>query len=152
MGRSRSRSRSPKRRRSRSREKQRDNRRRREREDSREKRRERDRQRSRSRSRSRDRERERVELPGSSASKQGKNKPLNLVPAPNTPILTEKDFDGKSKEEIDMMKIMGFGSFDTSKNKKVKGNAAGDIHVNVKRRYRQYMNRKGGFNRPLDAV
>lgn len=51
-----------------------------------------------------------------------------------------------------MMKIMGFSNFDTSKNKKVKGNDSGEIHVTVKRRYRQYMNRKGGFNRPLDAV
>lgn len=51
-----------------------------------------------------------------------------------------------------MMKIMGFGGFDTTKNKKVTDNVHGDVHVLVKRKYRQYMNRKGGFNRPLDAV
>ena len=30
------------------------------------------------------------------------------------------------------------------------GDAAGAVHKVVKRKYRQYMNRKGGFNRPLD--
>ena len=34
----------------------------------------------------------------------------------------------------------------------VKGNNVGDVHVVLKRKYRQYMNRKGGFNRPLDYV
>lgn len=28
----------------------------------------------------------------------------------------------------------------------------GAVHVIMKRKYRQYMNRKGGFNRPLDFV
>ena len=82
-----------------------------------------------------------------------------------------------------MMRVMGFGSFDTTKNKKVNkylllimyqsrikgpktyqnsslirnllqvdGNNTGAVHVLVKRKYRQYMNRKGGFNRPLDYV
>ena len=68
------------------------------------------------------------------------------------PILNVEDFEGKSSKEIEMMKIMGFANFDTSKNKKVKGNDSGDIHVSLKRKYRQYMNRKGGFNRPLDAI
>lgn len=51
-----------------------------------------------------------------------------------------------------MMKTMGFCTFDTTKNKKVTGNDVGDVHVILKRKYRQYMNRKGGFNRPLDFV
>lgn len=71
------------------------------------------------------------------------------------------------------MKLMGFTNFDTTKNKKVRcrilklkhkfvihddgrfqvaGNDQGAVHVSVKRKYRQYMNRKGGFNRPLDYV
>ena len=66
--------------------------------------------------------------------------------------LTAEDITGKTEEEIDMMKVMGFGGFNTTKNKKVKGNDVGDVHVVVKRKYRQYMNRKGGFNRPLDYV
>ena len=51
-----------------------------------------------------------------------------------------------------MMKIMGFAGFNTTKNKKVSGNDVSAIHHQSKRKYRQYMNRKGGFNRPLDAV
>ena len=66
--------------------------------------------------------------------------------------LTQEDFEGKTDEEIEMMKIMGFSGFNTSKNKQVKGNDVGDVHLITKRKYRQYMNRKGGFNRPLDYV
>ena len=51
-----------------------------------------------------------------------------------------------------MMKIMGFAGFKTTKNKKVEGNDVSGVHLQSKRKYRQYMNRKGGFNRPLDAV
>jgi len=51
-----------------------------------------------------------------------------------------------------MMKLMGFGGFDTSKGKHVAGNDVSAVNVLQKRKYRQYMNRKGGFNRPLDFV
>ena len=34
--------------------------------------------------------------------------------------LTDKDFMGKTQDEIEMMKVMGFAGFDTTKNKKVK--------------------------------
>lgn len=34
----------------------------------------------------------------------------------------------------------------------VPGNSDGAVSINKPRRYRQYMNRKGGFNRPLDYV
>ena len=66
--------------------------------------------------------------------------------------LTAEDIAGKTEEEIDMMKLMGFDGFNTTKGKKVTGNAKGDVHIVTKRKYRQYMNRKGGFNRPLDYV
>ncbi|VDN06746.1 unnamed protein product [Thelazia callipaeda] len=52
----------------------------------------------------------------------------------------------------DMLKMMGFATFDTTKNKRVAGNSDGAVSINKPRRYRQYMNRKGGFNRPLDYV
>ena len=57
-------------------------------------------------------------------------------------------------EESEMMaRIMGFSKFDSTKGKMVPGNnLIGSVHVVKKRRYRQYMNRKGGFNRPLDKV
>lgn len=67
-------------------------------------------------------------------------------------MVTDADLAGKTAEEREMMKMMGFCGFDTTKNKKVEGNAQGDVHVILKRKYRQYMNRKGGFNRPLDFV
>lgn len=31
------------------------------------------------------------------------------------PEFTEKDLEGKEEEEIEMMKLMGFGGFDTTK-------------------------------------
>lgn len=68
------------------------------------------------------------------------------------PVVTDADLAGKTAEEREMMKMMGFCGFDTTKNKKVEGNASGEVHVILKRKYRQYMNRKGGFNRPLDFV
>ena len=52
-----------------------------------------------------------------------------------------------------MMKLMGFASFDSTKGKKVDGSVnAYAINVSQKRKYRQYMNGKGGFNRPLDFI
>lgn len=57
-----------------------------------------------------------------------------------------------SESEIEMMKLMGFGSFDSTKGKKVEGNDVYVANIAKKRRYRQYMNRRGGFNRPLDFI
>ncbi|KAH7982147.1 hypothetical protein HPB52_003307 [Rhipicephalus sanguineus] len=63
-----------------------------------------------------------------------------------------KDLEGKTEEEKEMIKLMGFANFDSSKGKHIPGNNVGAVHVIHKRKYRQYMNRKGGFNRPLDFV
>lgn len=60
--------------------------------------------------------------------------------------------DVAATSEEDLMKQMGFAGFDTTKNKKVPGNVDGNAKVNKRRKYRQYMNRKGGFNRPLDYI
>ncbi|XP_065170888.1 U4/U6.U5 small nuclear ribonucleoprotein 27 kDa protein [Atheta coriaria] len=68
------------------------------------------------------------------------------------PEVSEVELQGKSPDEQEMMKMMGFCTFDTTKGKKVDGNDVGNVHVILKRKYRQYMNRKGGFNRPLDFV
>lgn len=48
-----------------------------------------------------------------------------------------------------MQAMMGFGGFDSTKGKKIKGNDLGAVHKEKKTEYRQYMNRVGGFNRPL---
>ena len=59
-------------------------------------------------------------------------------------------------EEEQMQRLMGFGGFDSSKGKEVSSNqstAARGAHAKSKKReYRQYMNRRGGFNRPLDPI
>lgn len=70
----------------------------------------------------------------------------------NRPEITDKDLEGKSEEEQNMMKMMGFAGFDTTKGKHVPGNDMHAVNLLQKRKYRQYMNRKGGFNRPLDFV
>ncbi|XP_021163142.2 U4/U6.U5 small nuclear ribonucleoprotein 27 kDa protein isoform X2 [Fundulus heteroclitus] len=67
--------------------------------------------------------------------------------------ISAEDMEGKTEEEIEMMKLMGFASFDTTKGKKTDGSVnAYAVNVSMKRKYRQYMNRKGGFNRPLDFI
>ncbi|BES98888.1 Protein of unknown function (DUF1777) [Nesidiocoris tenuis] len=66
--------------------------------------------------------------------------------------ISEADLEGKTPDEQEMMKLMGFCGFDSTKGKKVETNEVGAVHVILKRKYRQYMNRKGGFNRPLDFV
>lgn len=60
------------------------------------------------------------------------------------------DAPPQNAEEAAMMALMGFSSLTSTKGKKVKGNIDPKLEVNKKRRrYRQYMNRKGGFNRLL---
>lgn len=43
-----------------------------------------------------------------------------IAPAVAAQRLTDKDFEGKTPEEVEMMKIMGFGNFETTKGKKVR--------------------------------
>lgn len=105
------------------------------------------------RSRSYERERDRTK---SSRSRRGHGSGSGAGGSGATggdrPVVSEADLEGKTPDEQEMMKAMGFCGFDTTKGKKVDGNDAGEVHVILKRKYRQYMNRKGGFNRPLDFV
>lgn len=52
-------------------------------------------------------------------------------------------------ETAEMNRLMGFAGFSTTKNTKVKGNNVYGVAKEKKTEYRQYMNRVGGFNRPL---
>ncbi|KAJ9131115.1 hypothetical protein NKR23_g11878 [Pleurostoma richardsiae] len=53
-------------------------------------------------------------------------------------------------EGLDAMQaMMGFGTFGSTKGKKIPGNDVGAVRKEKKTEYRQYMNRVGGFNRPL---
>ena len=53
-----------------------------------------------------------------------------------------------------MAAIMGFAAFDTTQGKDVGDSRckAEAVKKNDQRKYRQYMNRRGGFNRPLDEA
>ncbi|KAL9052473.1 MAG: hypothetical protein Q9162_005385 [Coniocarpon cinnabarinum] len=52
-----------------------------------------------------------------------------------------------------MRQAMGFGMFRTTKNTKVPGNdKLYAVRKERKTEYRQYMNRQGGFNRPLSPT
>ncbi|KAF3696144.1 U4/U6.U5 small nuclear ribonucleoprotein 27 kDa protein [Channa argus] len=160
MGRSRSRT-PPRRERRRSRSTSRDReRRRRERDRSRSRDRDRDRRRSRSRSPHRRRSRSPPRRHRSSSlspvrqkdRREDERKEVKEKPAKPIQISAE-DMQGKTDEEIEMMKLMGFASFNSSKGKKTDGSVnAYAVNVTLKRKYRQYMNRKGGFNRPLDFI
>lgn len=141
-------------------------RRRDDRRDRRERDRDRDRERRRPRTRSRSRSLERRRRsPDRRRSPSPRRRPRSTSPLPSSsfapkpkktfgerPIVTPADLEGKSPEEQEMLKIMGFCGFDSTKGKKVEDNVEGEVHVVLKRKYRQYMNRKGGFNRPLDFV
>jgi len=67
------------------------------------------------------------------------------------------DVEGGEEEDIvveddglaAMQAMMGFGGFGTTKQKKIPGNNIGAVRKEKKSEYRQYMNRQGGFNRPL---
>jgi U4/U6.U5 tri-snRNP-associated protein 3 len=69
-------------------------------------------------------------------------------PAPSEPVQWEPQ-EGEDEEAV-MQRIMGFTGFKTTKNTKVPGNEFNYAVRKVKKaEYRQYMNRVGGFNRPL---
>lgn len=63
----------------------------------------------------------------------------------------EVDDDEAEGDDIDatMRKHMGFSRFRSTKNTKVPGNDIYGVRKEKKTQYRQYMNRIGGFNRPL---
>ncbi|KAI3339804.1 hypothetical protein F4824DRAFT_37697 [Ustulina deusta] len=61
----------------------------------------------------------------------------------------DDDLAVEDDETSAMQAMMGFGGFGTTKNQKVAGNNVGSVYKAKKTEYRQYMNRVGGFNRPL---
>jgi U4/U6.U5 tri-snRNP-associated protein 3 len=59
---------------------------------------------------------------------------------------------GEEEEDSDdalLRKMMGFSTFKTTQNKKIPGNDVSGVRKEKSTNYRQYMNRTGGFNRPL---
>jgi len=60
---------------------------------------------------------------------------------------------GEDDEAAQMAKLMGLSGFDTTQNKHVNdpnANISG-VFKKTKREARQYMNRPGGFNKPLPS-
>ncbi|THW61439.1 hypothetical protein D6D25_02440 [Aureobasidium pullulans] len=81
--------------------------------------------------------------------------------APNTrdrkPVKAEEPpaqvIDPNEDEETAMKRVMGFVGFRSTKNTKVPGNdKLYGVRKDKKTEYRQYMNRVGGFNRPLSPT
>ena len=62
------------------------------------------------------------------------------------------DVEEEDEETRIMMAAMGFGGFRSTKNTKVPGNNVYGVRKEKKTEYRQYMNRVGGFNRPLSPT
>jgi hypothetical protein len=81
---------------------------------------------------------------------------------PLLPPSTEPSEPGKTKaitasdllEELDeselLTKVLGFSRFSTTKGKKHAD--YGGVQLIKSREYRQYMNRPGGFNKPIDQA
>lgn len=78
----------------------------------------------------------------------------------DTPMTGRDDLDDGGEDEPEpeveddddmaaMQAMMGFGGFGTTKGQKIAGNDVGAVRKEKKTEYRQYMNRQGGFNRPL---
>ncbi|KAK1932974.1 hypothetical protein X943_001657 [Babesia divergens] len=64
----------------------------------------------------------------------------------------EEEVTEELDEESLLMKAMGFGEFATTKNKQHLDSDVSGVAKRSKRQYRQYMNRRGGFNRPLSPT
>ena len=71
--------------------------------------------------------------------------------APKDEMDMDIDAEGTEGDDIDnlMRKYMGFSRFRSTKNTQVPGNDIYGVRKEKKTQYRQYMNRTGGFNRPL---
>ena len=70
---------------------------------------------------------------------------------PASPPSTPKNIIATTllEEDLPISTMMGFSRFTTTKGKKHVD--YGGVHLIKRRTYRQYMNRPGGFNRPLDG-
>ncbi|PCH38029.1 DUF1777-domain-containing protein [Wolfiporia cocos MD-104 SS10] len=63
-----------------------------------------------------------------------------------------EEMDAANEDDADMMAMMGLSGFGSTKGKHVEGNQEGSVQIKKMRTWRQYMNRRGGFNRPLDKI
>lgn len=81
------------------------------------------------------------------APKNAKGKKPTIEEEDDDDIVVEEDPDVAA-----MQAMLGIGGFGTTKQKKVPGNDQYAVRKEKKTEYRQYMNRVGGFNRPLSPT
>lgn len=105
-----------------------------------------------------------VKVQGETVSKQQVDSQTIIDSPPVAISNTEQPSRGRKRarevEEVgeadeisnDLVKLMGFGNFSSTKNKHVKGTDCYGINFKQKTEYRQYMNREGGFNRALSPT
>ncbi|KAL7068809.1 hypothetical protein ACR3K2_07720 [Cryptosporidium serpentis] len=67
-------------------------------------------------------------------------------------ISNHQDTHNELSESELIKQIIGIKDFDTSKNKDHTNSDLSGVNVKSKRKYRQYMNRLGGFNRSLSPI
>lgn len=86
---------------------------------------------------------------GTDSDDEGAGAALSTNPGEREKIEGEEEED----DEAEMARLMGFGDFSTTKGKQIDDNklgaGAGAVSKHKARKYRQYMNRKSGFDRPL---
>lgn len=79
----------------------------------------------------------------------------SLKPQESIIKVNPEELNGMDEEE-QMLKLLGIEGFGSTKGETVQDNystaARGVAAKTKRRRYRQYMNRKNGFNRPLDKM
>lgn len=100
------------------------------------------------RQRGKDRDRDKVEPVPENDKSKIKSEPdvkPKAKPAVNGDTMAVDEDD----EDALLRQVMGFKAFNTTHNKKVPGNQIYAVRKEKKTEYRQYMNRTGGFNRPL---
>jgi U4/U6.U5 tri-snRNP-associated protein 3 len=92
---------------------------------------------------------DRMEVDGETGrSKKNKGKKGKVEDEPEDDEDIVVDDDGMAA----MQAMMGFGGFATTHQQKVAGNDIYAVRKEKKTEYRQYMNRVGGFNRPLSPT
>ncbi|OJT11146.1 U4/U6.U5 small nuclear ribonucleoprotein 27 kDa protein [Trametes pubescens] len=80
------------------------------------------------------------------------SRPPTEAEAPADGAEEGETMDATNEDDAAMMAMMGLSGFGTTKGKHVEGNQEGSADVKKMRTWRQYMNRRGGFNRPLDKI
>ena len=93
---------------------------------------------------------EQQRLQSEAAARAGQIKPQESIIE-----VKAEELEGLEEEE-QMRKLLGFDGFGSTKGEAVEDNhksaARGVAAKNKARKYRQYMNRKNGFNRPLEKI